>query len=158
VDAGRTPQGASRVLFSNSQTGHFSRPEWAKQAYASVSAGRKVNYPDSLDSNDIDCEMQKAQLLACFVNYPRASKHRETTMAEGTWYNGYNPRERNDKLKAMKRALSRGELLPAQGPCALCNDPEVPVEYHDEDYGEPFLWHGPSHACPMSKLPPRQAT
>src|SRR6185369_16030062 len=66
------------------------------------------------------------------------------TMAEGSWYNGYSPRERGDKLKAMKHALSRGELLPAQGPCALCNDPEVPVEYHDEDYGAPFIWRAPA--------------
>lgn len=26
----------------------------------------------------------------------------------------------------------------------LCNDPEVPVEYHGEDYGEPYLWCPPA--------------
>lgn len=29
----------------------------------------------------------------------------------------------------------------------LCGDPDVPVEYHDEDYGEPFIWEPPALLC-----------
>jgi hypothetical protein len=65
-------------------------------------------------------------------------------MAEGSWYNGYSAIERDIKFKALKRHVSRGELTPATGPCALCGDPDVPVEYHDEDYGEPFIWGPPA--------------
>lgn len=65
-------------------------------------------------------------------------------MAEDSWYNGYSSKERDVKFKALKRHVARGELSPAAGPCALCGDPDVPVEYHDEDYGEPFIWGAPA--------------
>ena len=65
-------------------------------------------------------------------------------MAEGTWYNGYSPKERDAKFKALKHLELNGTLPPASGPCMLCSDPEVAVEYHDEDYGEPFLWAPPA--------------
>lgn len=65
-------------------------------------------------------------------------------MSEGNWYNGFSPKERNDKLKVMKGLIRRKELAPAAGPCALCGDPEVPVEYHGEDYGKPYLWMPPA--------------
>ena len=68
-------------------------------------------------------------------------------MAEGSWYNGYSPKERDDKFKVMKRLIAKGEVPPASGPCALCGDPETPVEYHDEDYGEPFIWNAPALLC-----------
>lgn len=68
-------------------------------------------------------------------------------MAVGSWYNGYNPKEREDKFKELKRLIVKGELPPATGPCELCGDPEVPVEYHDEDYGEPFIWNPPALYC-----------
>jgi hypothetical protein len=63
---------------------------------------------------------------------------------EGSSYNGYNQKERNDNFKELKRRLASGELSPAIGPCALCGDPEpktkIPFEYHNEDYGmNPFL-------------------
>lgn len=60
------------------------------------------------------------------------------------WYNGYDWGERNAKLKALKARMARGELEPAQPPCDLCGDPEVPVEYHDEDYSKPYLWGPPA--------------
>jgi hypothetical protein len=60
------------------------------------------------------------------------------------WYNGYGWAERNAKLRALKRLLATGELPLAQGPCQLCGDPEVPVEYHDEDYSQPYLWGPPA--------------
>ena len=68
-------------------------------------------------------------------------------MVEGSWYNGYRPKERLSKLREMNRRLASGELTQAAGPCALCGDPDVPVEYHDEDYGEPYLWSPPAQYC-----------
>jgi len=69
-------------------------------------------------------------------------------MVEGKgWYNGYSPKERDVKSKVLKRLVAKGELPPASGPCALCGDPEAPVEYHDEDYGEPFIWGPPALLC-----------
>ena len=64
-------------------------------------------------------------------------------MAEG-WYNGYSAREREAKFKALKRRIAAGDLPSASGPCALCSDPDVPVEYHDEDYSEPYAWDAPA--------------
>lgn len=60
------------------------------------------------------------------------------------WYNGYNPAERNEKFREMKRKIVIGELSPPSGPCALCGDPDSDVEYHDEDYGIPYQWSEPS--------------
>lgn len=65
-------------------------------------------------------------------------------METSGWYNGYAWAERNAKLNELKRRIARGEQPPATGPCALCNDPEVPVEYHDEDYSLPYLWGPPA--------------
>jgi len=65
-------------------------------------------------------------------------------MAEDNWYNGYSTKERDKKFKELKKRIARGETPPATGPCALCGDPDVPVEYHDEDYGEPFIWEAPA--------------
>ena len=44
----------------------------------------------------------------------------------------------------MKKMLTKGELSQPSGSCALCNDIEVPLEYHDEDYGAPFIWEPPA--------------
>src|SRR5689334_10537327 len=63
------------------------------------------------------------------------------------WYNGYDWNERNAKLKELKERLLRGEQAPPQGPCELCGDPEVPVEYHDEDYSLPYRWTRPALYC-----------
>ena len=65
-------------------------------------------------------------------------------MVVKSWYNGYSPKERDDKFKVMKKLLAKGELLQPSGSCALCNDNEVPLEYHDEDYGAPFIWEPPA--------------
>jgi hypothetical protein len=65
----------------------------------------------------------------------------------GSWYNGYSPKERDVKFKVMKQFIAKGELPHASGACMLCGDPEVPVEYHDEDYGEPFIWSPPALLC-----------
>lgn len=68
-------------------------------------------------------------------------------MPKGSWYNGYSPKERDKKFKVLKKFIAKGELPKASGPCALCGDPEVTVEYHDEDYGEPFIWEAPALLC-----------
>ena len=65
-------------------------------------------------------------------------------MNESGWYNGYPWSERNAKLKEFVRKLKNGEIGPATGPCELCGDPDVPVEYHDEDYSKPYLWGPPA--------------
>ena len=68
-------------------------------------------------------------------------------MPKGSWYNGYSPKERDKKFKVLKQLIAKGDLPPATGPCALCCDPEVLVEYHDEDYGKPFIWEAPALLC-----------
>jgi hypothetical protein len=60
------------------------------------------------------------------------------------WYNGYSPEERDAKLNALKRRIARGEVAQASGPCALCGDPDVPVEYHSEDYATEYRWNPPA--------------
>src|SRR6185295_5191989 len=47
-------------------------------------------------------------------------------------------------LKEMHARIARGEQSAACGPCELCGDAEVPVEYHDEDYSLPYLWGPPA--------------
>ena len=49
-------------------------------------------------------------------------------MVVKSWYNGYSPKERDDKFKAMKKMLAKGELLHPAGSCPLCSDNEVPRE------------------------------
>jgi hypothetical protein len=73
------------------------------------------------------------------------------------WYNGFCWNERNRKLQAYKRGLARGEVQPPSGVCALCGDPEAPLEYHDEDYSEPYVWAEPAayglcNHCHVHKL------
>ncbi len=65
-------------------------------------------------------------------------------MGERGWYNGYNDKERKAKLKDLNRLIAQGILPQPPGPCQLCGDPEVPVEYHDEDYSLPYLWTQPA--------------
>lgn len=62
----------------------------------------------------------------------------------GSWYNGYSPAERRAKLQALKRLAAIGEVPPPSGPCHLCSDAGVVVEYHSEDYAAPFLWTPPA--------------
>lgn len=59
-------------------------------------------------------------------------------------YNGFSPEQRRLKARAMNLALATGELARPAGPCELCGDPDVPVEFHDEDYSEPFQWEPPA--------------
>lgn len=60
------------------------------------------------------------------------------------WYNGYSPEERAKKFELIKVMIKEGKLPEANGPCMICNDTESPVEYHDEDYGEPYIWGPPA--------------
>jgi len=68
-------------------------------------------------------------------------------MVVKSWYNGYSPKERDAKYKTLQKLIKDGELKAAEGPCDLCNDPEATVEYHDEDYGSPYLWTKPALLC-----------
>lgn len=83
-------------------------------------------------------------------------------MEEKGWYNGYGWAERNAKLRELKRLVALGEIPAACGPCQLCGDPDVPVEYHDEDYSKPYLWGPPAlfalcRHCHRTKLHKRFA-
>jgi len=68
-------------------------------------------------------------------------------MVVNSWYNGYSPKERDEKYKEMKRLISNASLSAPKAPCDLCNDPNSPVEYHDEDYGLPYIWTKPALLC-----------
>lgn len=59
-------------------------------------------------------------------------------------YNGFSGRQRQASLRAMHRDLASGAAMPPQGPCQLCGDPDVAVEYHSEDYSEPFSYTPPA--------------
>lgn len=61
-----------------------------------------------------------------------------------SWYNGYSAQERDKKFRNYKAIAKQGEIPSPTGPCALCNDPEAQVEYHDEDYSEPYIWEPPA--------------
>jgi len=71
---------------------------------------------------------------------------------KGNWYNGYSPEERDYKFKVLKDLIAKGDVPPTAGPCALCGDPDpkAAFEYHDEDYGEPFIW-GPPAMFPLCR-------
>ncbi len=60
------------------------------------------------------------------------------------YYNGYSPEERRDKFVALKAGIAAGEIPAPAGPCMLCGDPDVPVEYHSEDYSVPYLYTPPA--------------
>jgi hypothetical protein len=59
-------------------------------------------------------------------------------------YNGYTPRQREKKFRKLKELIALGAIPPASGQCDLCSDPSSPVEYHDDDYGEPYVWTKPA--------------
>jgi len=65
-------------------------------------------------------------------------------MRNDGWYNGYTWKEREAKLKALKNRISKGDHLLPHPPCDLCGDPNVFVEYHDEDYSQPYIWGPPA--------------
>src|SRR5689334_17545615 len=58
----------------------------------------------------------------------------------GSYYNGYSWKERYAKFQELKERIAQGKTPPPTGPCDLCGDPDVPVEYHDEDYSKEYLW------------------
>lgn len=64
------------------------------------------------------------------------------SLDEKGWYNGYRWKERMEKFK---KQSSEGVI--AAGPCALCGDPDAKVEFHDEDYSQPYSWEPPAAYC-----------
>jgi hypothetical protein len=59
-------------------------------------------------------------------------------------YNGYSPRERMRKLRALIGAMEDDLVKDSYPPCQLCGDPEVACAYHSEDYSEPYRWRPPA--------------
>jgi hypothetical protein len=92
-----------------------------------------------------------------FKPEPAQSGTASKTGGSTGWYNGYNWAERVEKLKVLQQRIADGMQPPATGPCDLCGDPGVAVEYHDEDYSKPYLWSPPAmlalcRHCHRSKL------
>ena len=77
-------------------------------------------------------------------NSQAADPNGDHQVPNGSWYNGYSPKERDVKFNELKRLIARGMFPAASGPCMLCNDDRINVEYHCEDYGKPFLWTPPA--------------
>ena len=72
-------------------------------------------------------------------------------------YNGYSGAEREAKLRARHKRRRAGLETQHQPPCAICRDPNLPVEPHAEDYAQPFLWEPPAEyglcrTCHRSRL------
>ena len=65
-------------------------------------------------------------------------------MSDGKPYNGYSWDERMEKYDEMNRRIDNCKFDAPSGSCRLCGDPKVEVEYHDEDYGQPFIWTEPA--------------
>lgn len=73
---------------------------------------------------------------------------------KGRYYNGFSPAERHAKSQTRRSRHAQGvfDPPPAKGRCMLCGDPKAErVEYHSEDYEEPFSWKPP--ACYVLCLP-----
>lgn len=60
------------------------------------------------------------------------------------WYNGFSPAERSAKLKALKLCMAVGAVPMPAGSCALCGDTDAALEYHSEDYSQPYKWAPPA--------------
>ncbi len=78
-------------------------------------------------------------------------------MSEGNPYNGYTWAERQKKFDVAKLGSKSGVPKEPEGPCSLCGDPDVEVEYHDEDYSLPYIWDVPAayvvcHHCHVHKI------
>jgi hypothetical protein len=72
-------------------------------------------------------------------------------------YNGFSPQERAANGAALLKALKAGTVPIPSGPCALCGDAIVPLEYHSEDYSKPYKWSRPAayplcRSCHRNKL------
>jgi len=59
-------------------------------------------------------------------------------------YNGYSGKEREAKSKAQHVREAQGLPSHPPGPCAICGDPNAPLEPHSEDYSQPYLWGPPA--------------
>lgn len=63
----------------------------------------------------------------------------------GTWYNGYDWKQRAKILRAIHRGDAGPDFMAAEKPCAMCGDPDRPSRnWHSEDYSEPFLFAPPA--------------
>jgi|APFre7841882630_1041343.scaffolds.fasta_scaffold59746_2 hypothetical protein len=59
-------------------------------------------------------------------------------------YDGYKGAQREAKSRAQH--IREAQWLPSHppGPCAICGDPEVPLEPHSQDYSLPCPWSPPA--------------
>lgn len=73
-----------------------------------------------------------------------ASMFTTSTACALGWYNGFSPAERNAKMLVCNEKIASGEVADASGPCMLCGAPDIEVELHSEDYGQPYLWTYPA--------------
>ena len=53
-------------------------------------------------------------------------------------YNGYTPQQRTKALKWFRAAQARGEKSRHPESCDICGQTEGHLEWHSEDYSEPF--------------------
>ena len=58
-------------------------------------------------------------------------------------YNGFTSEQREKKQRELNKLIKKGIVPKASGNCMMCNDPDAKVEYHDENYGEPYSWEVP---------------
>lgn len=73
-----------------------------------------------------------------------ASAKKPVRLVVKTWYNGYSPEERSEKFHAFPDSKREGKVPPRAKACMLCNDPEMPLDLHSEDYSKPYLYEPPA--------------
>lgn len=59
------------------------------------------------------------------------------------WYNGFSDKERRASGHWVSAGIRKGEI-PRKGRCALCGEHSDALDYHAEDYSEPYCWKPPA--------------
>jgi len=77
-------------------------------------------------------------------------------------YNGFTGKERAANGAALLEAIRSGAIPAPSGACSLCGDPDAKVDYHSEDYAQPYSWSPPAAyvvciSCHRNKLHKRFA-
>src|ERR1700682_1100607 len=66
-------------------------------------------------------------------------------------YNGFSGKEREEKLCAQHARERKGLPSHPPGPCAICRDPDSPLQAHDENYSKPYVWEPPAQYALCTK-------